>query len=96
MALKQVIFKQRSKNLKNKTFHPTSTMADVDPSTFLRSEKSQGGETVLYDAKKWLWVPDENAGFIAGQIKEQTGDTVTIELNNGQVTACCKKKKIPL
>ncbi len=60
-------------------------MADVDPSAFLRSSKTTGEETVLYDAKKWLWVPDENTGFIAGQIKEQTGDTVTIELNSGQV-----------
>ena len=61
------------------------TMADVDPSAFLRSEKSQSSEAALYDAKKWLWVPDETAGFIAGQIKEQSGDKVTIELNSGQV-----------
>ena len=60
-------------------------MADVDPSAFLRSAKTQGSEAPLYDAKKWLWVPDETAGFIAGEVKEQTGDTVTIELNTGQV-----------
>lgn len=60
-------------------------MADVDPNTFLRSAKPQSNEAALYDAKKWLWVPDENAGFIAGEVKEQTGDTVTIELNSGQV-----------
>ena len=60
-------------------------MADVDPSAFLRSEKSQGSDAPTYDAKKWLWVPDENTGFIAGQIKEQNGDQVVIELNSGQV-----------
>lgn len=61
-------------------------MSDQDPSAFLRSEKSAGSEAVLYDAKKWMWVPDETTGFIAGELKNQNGDQVTLELNNGNVS----------
>ena len=60
-------------------------MSDQDPSAFLRTEKNQGGDT-LYDARKWLWIPDETAGFIAGEIKEQKGDTVVLILTNGNVS----------
>jgi myosin heavy subunit len=62
-----------------------ATMSDQDPSSFLRSEKSKG-ETVLYDAKKWVWVPDESAGFVAAELKDQKGDEVTLEMNNGSVS----------
>ena len=62
-------------------------MSDQDPSAFLRSEKAKGGETILYDAKKWVWVPDETAGFLAAEVKEQNGDQVVLELNNGSVSA---------
>ena len=58
-------------------------MSDADPSAFLRSEKQQSD--VVYDAKKWVWVPDETAGFVAGELKEQKGDKVVLELNNGSV-----------
>lgn len=61
-------------------------MSDQDPTAFLRSEKSQSSEVALYDAKKWLWISDETAGFIAGQIKEQKGDQVVLELTNGSVS----------
>lgn len=61
-------------------------MSDPDPSTFLRAEKSQGRETVLYDAKKWVWVPDETTGFLAAEVKEQKGDSVVLELNTGAVS----------
>lgn len=57
---------------------------DQDPTAFLRSEKTQSSE-VLYDAKKWLWIPDETAGFVAGQIKKQDGDKIVLELTNGSV-----------
>lgn len=60
-------------------------MSDQDPSAFLRSEKAQSGEP-MYDAKKWLWIPDETAGFVAGQIKSQEGDKVVLELTNGSVS----------
>lgn len=60
-------------------------MADVDPSVFLRSEKS-GGDGPVFDAKKWLWVPDDNEGFIAATIKDQKGDNVVLELTNGSVS----------
>ena len=62
-------------------------MSDVDPSAFLRTEKTQSNDAPLFDAKKWLWVPDETAGFIAGQIKEQKGDNVVLEMTNGSVRA---------
>ena len=61
-------------------------MSDQDPSAFLRSDKSKSSETVLYDAKKWVWVPDETAGFVAAQLKEQNGDQITLEMNNGSVS----------
>ena len=61
-------------------------MSEPDPSVFLRSERSKTNDAPLFDAKKWLWVPDETAGFVAGQIKEQTGDTVILELTNGTVS----------
>lgn len=61
-------------------------MSDQDPSAFLRSEK-KGGETILYDAKKWVWVPDEATGFVAAELKDQKGDQVVLELNNGNVSA---------
>lgn len=62
-------------------------MSDQDPTAFLRSEKSTGSEAILYDAKKWVWVPDETAGFVAAEIKAQKGDQVTLELNSGAVSA---------
>ena len=62
---------------------------DQDPSAFLRSEKVPGGGAVLYDAKKWVWVPDEAAGFVAAELKEQKGDDVVVELNNGSVSIPC-------
>lgn len=61
-------------------------MSDQDPSAFLRSEKSKGSETILYDAKKWVWMPDETAGFVAAELKDQKGDQVVLELNNGSVS----------
>ena len=61
-------------------------MADQDPSAFLRSDKAKGADTPMFDAKKWLWIPDETAGFLAGEIKDQKGDQVTLELTNGQVS----------
>lgn len=59
---------------------------DQDPSAFLRSEKVSGGGAALYDAKKWVWVPDDTAGFLAAELKEQKGDSVVLELNNGSVS----------
>ncbi len=59
-------------------------MSDDDPSTFLRASKSQ--DTPSFDSKKWLWVPDENAGFIPASIKEQKGDKVVLDLDNGSVS----------
>lgn len=61
-------------------------MSDPDPSAFLRTEKAKGGD-VVFDAKKWVWVPDETAGFVAAELKEQNGDQVVLELNNGSVSA---------
>lgn len=62
---------------------------DQDPSAFLRSEKSPGGNVTLYDTKKWVWVPDEATGFLAAELKEQNGDNVVLELNNGSVGVPC-------
>lgn len=63
-----------------------AAMSDPDPTAFLRSEKAQGGDTVLYDAKKWVWVPDEATAFVAAELKDQKGDQVTLELHNGSVS----------
>lgn len=61
-------------------------MADVDPSAFLKAEKNTG-EPIIQDFKKCVWVPDDQEGFVAATIKEQTGDVVTLELSNGSVSS---------
>ena len=58
-------------------------MADVDPSAFLKVEKTTGDP--IFDLKKCVWIADEQEGFVSATIKEQTGDVATLELSNGSV-----------
>lgn len=63
-----------------------TAMSDQDPTMFLRGEKPKADDITSFDAKKWLWIPDEATGFLAGQIKSQKGDQVVLELTNGSVS----------
>jgi myosin heavy chain 6/7 len=39
-------------------------------------------QTKPYDAKKSCWVPDEKEGFVLGEIRNATGDQVTVAFAN--------------
>ncbi len=39
-------------------------------------------QTKPYDAKKSCWVPDEKEGFVLGEIRNATGDQVTVAFGN--------------
>ena len=63
-------------------------MSGDDPSAYLRPSRTKDtiDTTRMFDSKKWTWVPDEEEGFKAAEIKSQKGERVTVELDNGQVS----------
>lgn len=62
-------------------------MSGDDPSIFLRPSRTRDtiDQTRMFDSKKWTWVPDEEEGFKAAEIKGQKGEHVSVELSDGQV-----------
>ena len=58
-----------------------------DPSVYLRASKTTQvmEQTRMFDAKKWVWVPDEDEGFKSASIVSQKGDKCALELSDGQV-----------
>ena len=59
-------------------------MAD-DPEKYLRTKKAPSTGASGFDSKKWCWVPDENEGFLAGEIKSRKGSKLACQLPNGSV-----------
>ena len=63
-------------------------MSGDDPSAYLRPSRTKDtiDTTRMFDSKKWTWVPDEEEGFKAAEIKSQKGERITVELDGGQVS----------
>jgi len=59
---------------------------DPTPYLFVSLEQKRIDQTKPYDAKKACWVPDEESGFLQGEIRGTKGDLVTVALPNGEVS----------
>ena len=59
-----------------------------DPSVYLRPSKTSDvlDQMRIFDSKKWLWISDEEKGFQAACVKQQKGDKVIVELDDGSVS----------
>lgn len=60
-----------------------------DPTAYLRPERSKEviDQMRMFDAKKWLWVSDDEEGFKAACVKSQKGENkVVVELSDGSVS----------
>jgi myosin heavy subunit len=57
-------------------------MAD-DPEKYLRTKKAPAAGASGFDSKKWCWVPDENEGFLAGEIKSRKGSKLVCQMPDG-------------
>lgn len=52
---------------------------------FLENEfKNTGVAQADWSTKKMVWIPSEKEGFQSASIKEETGNEVVVELDNGQ------------
>lgn len=49
-------------------------------------------QSIPYDSKKNVWVPDPEEGFVAGEITATKGDTVTITTAKGNEVAFMRIK----
>ncbi|XP_050533202.1 myosin heavy chain, muscle isoform X33 [Daktulosphaira vitifoliae] len=58
---------------------------DPTPYLFVSLEQKRIDQTKPYDAKKACWVPDEEDGFVQGEIRGTKGELVTVALPNGEV-----------
>uniref|UniRef100_A0A2S2Q845 Myosin heavy chain, muscle n=1 Tax=Sipha flava TaxID=143950 RepID=A0A2S2Q845_9HEMI len=58
---------------------------DPTPYLFVSLEQKRIDQTKPYDAKKACWVPDEQDGFVQGEIRGTKGDLVTVALPSGDV-----------
>lgn len=59
---------------------------DPTPYLFVSLEQKRIDQTKPYDAKKACWVPDEEHGFLQGEIRGTKGDLVTVALPSGDVS----------
>ena len=62
-------------------------MSGEDPEQYLRpTDKATMLErTKTFDAKKWLWIPDEKEGYLAASVVSTKGDMLTVETAAGKV-----------
>lgn len=70
-----------------------------DPTAFLRPAATRDAmqeQTRIFDSKKWLWVPDEEKCFQAACVKDQKGDKVTLELDDGSVSRATAQRCMQL
>ncbi|XP_022175403.1 myosin heavy chain, muscle isoform X23 [Myzus persicae] len=58
---------------------------DPTPYLFVSLEQKRIDQTKPYDAKKACWVPDDDEGFVQGEIRGTKGELVTVALPNGEV-----------
>lgn len=63
-----------------------SAQEDPDPSEYLivSLEQKRKDQTMPYDGKKMVWIPDEKECYILGNIKETKGDMVVVEIGKGE------------
>ena len=66
-------------------------MAESDPSVYLRPGRTTDitEQMRMFDAKKWLWLNDDEEGFKAACVKSTKGDKMIVELPNGSVSLQC-------
>ncbi len=58
-------------------------MADGDPSKYLSVDRTMINDPASqaeWTARKLVWVPDENHGFVSASIKSEKGDEVVVEI----------------
>ncbi|XP_050428408.1 myosin heavy chain, muscle isoform X18 [Adelges cooleyi] len=58
---------------------------DPTPYLFVSLEQKRIDQTKPYDAKKACWVPNEEDGFVQGEIRGTKGELVTVALPGGEV-----------
>lgn len=63
-------------------------MTDSDPSVYLRPGRTMDitEQMRMFDAKKWLWLSDEEECFKAAFVKSTKGDKMVVELPDGNVS----------
>ncbi|KAE9530670.1 hypothetical protein AGLY_011132 [Aphis glycines] len=69
---------------------------DPTPYLFVSLEQKRIDQTKPYDAKKACWVPDEESGFLQGEIRGTKGDLVTVALPNGEEKSLKKDNVYPV
>ncbi|XP_026689236.1 myosin heavy chain, muscle-like isoform X12 [Diaphorina citri] len=71
---------------------------DPDPTPYLyvSLEQKRIDQTKPYDAKKACWVPDEQEGFVQGEIKGTKGDIVSVTLPGGETKDIKKENVFPV
>lgn len=58
-------------------------MADGDPSQYLSVDRTSFNDPASqadWTARKLVWVPDENHGFVSASVKSEKGEEVTVEI----------------
>jgi hypothetical protein len=62
-------------------------MSGEDPEQYLRptDKATMLARTQTFDAKKWLWIPDEKEGYLAAAVVSTKGDMLTVETSAGKV-----------
>ncbi|GAA5918665.1 hypothetical protein JCM1841_002302 [Sporobolomyces salmonicolor] len=65
-------------------------MAQPLPSALIRQSKTQqqlakdAADLAAWNSKKWVWVPDENHGYVAGWVIKEEGEISTVALESGE------------
>lgn len=54
---------------------------------FLRTAAVDHAAQQAFDSKKWLWVPDEEQGYVKATVKETKGEQVVVDIQNGGVSS---------
>jgi myosin heavy chain, skeletal muscle or cardiac muscle, putative len=59
---------------------------DPDPSPFLSIslEQKRKDQSMPYDGKKMVWIPDEKETYLLGNITSTKGDMVTVDVGKGE------------
>jgi len=62
----------------------SSAEPDPDPAAFLYVSNDMKRQDMLkpYDAKKSYWVPDDDGGFVEGQLQNDDGKKATVMIGH--------------
>lgn len=72
-------------------------MADGDPTKFLTVDRTlinDPASQAEWTARKLIWVPDENHGFVSASIKSEKGEEVVVEIVDTNKTRTVQKDDI--